>query len=274
MAVSIVAAMPIVHPRPAEPTRIRIELADGIATVTLVNPARKNAMDMAMCEELAQAFRWVSTEPEARVLVVTGEGEEFCSGFDLSDATGLEQHGLARMRSINETAIALAEVPQPVIARVDGVAAGAGWNLALTCDLIVASGRARFSQIFAKRGLSVDFGGSWVLTQKVGMHRAKELALLAPIIDVAEADRLGLVNKVVPVEELDAAVGAWAAQLAAGPPIALAQTKALLEAAPGTSLRAALDAEAMAQTVNFSTKDTREALMAFLEKRTPTYTGR
>ena len=274
MAVSIVAAMPIVHPRPSEPARIRIEVADGIATVTLVNPARKNAMDLTMCRELAEAFRWVSTDPDVRVLVITGEGDEFCSGFDLSDADGLDLHMLARMRTINETSIALAEVPQPTIARVDGIAAGAGCNMALTCDLVVASDRSRFSEIFTRRGLSIDFGGSWVLPQRIGMHKAKELALLAPIIDAAEADRIGLVNKVVPLAELDEAVGAWARQLAAGPPIAIAQTKALLDAAPGTSLRAALAAEAAAQAVNVATDDTREAITAFIQKREPRYTGR
>lgn len=265
--------MPIVHPRPVDPTRIRIEVAEAIATVTLVNPARKNAMDLVMCRELAEAFRWVSTAEDVRVLIVRGEGDEFCSGFDLSDSDGMEQHGLARMRSINDTCLALADIPQPVIARVDGVAAGAGCNLAIGCDLLVASDRSRFSQIFAKRGLSVDFGGSWLLPQRIGMHRAKELALLAPIIDAAEAERIGLVNKVVPAAEIDAAVGEWARQLADGPPIALAQTKALLEGAPGTSLRAALAAEAAAQTVNFSTSDTREAIVAFFQKRPPTYTG-
>src|SRR4051812_44110012 len=113
MPISIVAAMPIAHPQPSDPARIRIDLADGIATVTLVNPARKNAMDLRMCDELAQAFRWASTDPAVRVVVVTGDGEEFCSGFDLSDSDGLDQHGVARMRTINETSLALAAVPQP-----------------------------------------------------------------------------------------------------------------------------------------------------------------
>ena len=169
---------------------------------------------------------------------------------------------------------ALHAVDCPTIARVDGVAAGAGLNLALGCDLVIASDRSRFSEIFAKRGLSIDYGGSWFLPQRVGLHKAKELALLAPIISAAEAEAMGLVNKVVPVDELDAAVGEWATQLAAGPPIALAQTKKLLDRASSSTLSEALAAEAAAQVVNFGTSDTAEAIAAFIQKRTPKYTGR
>jgi 2-(1,2-epoxy-1,2-dihydrophenyl)acetyl-CoA isomerase len=217
----------------------------------------------------------VGGDPEVRVLVVTGDGAEFCSGADLSDGPGADEgHWLARMRYINQACLALSEVPQPSIARVDGVAAGAGCNLALGCDLVVASDRARFSEIFARRGLSIDFGGSWFLPRRIGLHKAKELTLLAPILDAAEAERIGLVNKVVPVAELDAAVEEWARQLAAGPPIALAQSKALLDRSSTSTLPEALAAEAAAQAVNFGTTDTMEAIVAFLHKREPRYTGR
>ena len=155
--------------------------------------------------------------------------------------------------------------PSPTIARVDGVAAGAGLNLALGCDLVVASDRARFSEIFARRGLSLDFGGSWLLPRRVGLHKAKELALLAADDRRrrGRAHRAGQQGRAA--GELDAAVAEWAPQLAAGPPIALAQTKALLN-----QLRRrhrwpqALAAEAAAQTVNFGTADTAEAIAAFL----------
>ena len=243
-----------------------------MATVILANPRRKNAIDGAMWGELATAFAWVAADPEVRVLVVTGDGDDFCSGADLGDAP--EVHWLAHLRYVNDACLALASVPQPSIARVDGVAVGAGLNLALACDLVVASDRARFSEIFARRGLSLDFGGSWFLPRRVGLHKAKELALLAPIIDAAEADRIGLVNKVVPVADLDAAVGEWARRLAAGPPVALAQTIALLDRSSTSSLPDALAAEAAAQSVNFATADTAEAIAAFLDKREPRYTGR
>lgn len=155
-----------------------------------------------------------------------------------------------------------------------GVAVGAGCNLALGCDLVVAGETARFSEIFAKRGLSVDFGGSWVLPRRVGLHRAKELAFFADIIDAAEAERIGLVNRVLPDGELDAFVQDWATRLAGGPPIALALTKRLLNNSMQVTMEEALDDEGMAQTVNFGTKDTPEAIMAFVEKRAPQFQGR
>lgn len=259
-------------PRPADTDTVRSELDGTIATIILSNPRRKNALTLEMWEGLTAQFRWIATTDEVRAVVLTGDGEEFCSGADLG--SGDDLHGLARMRLVNETMLALHAVPQPTLARVDGVAVGAGFSLALGCDLIIASERARFSQIFAKRGLSLDMGSSWLLPRRVGLHKAKELALLAPIIDAAEADRIGLVNRVVPVEELDEAVADWAGRLAAGPPIALAQTKALLDDAGTSTLAESLRAEAAAQTVNFATEDTMESILAFIEKRTPHYRGR
>jgi len=138
----------------------------------------------------------------------------------------------------------------------------------------VASENARFSEIFAKRGLSLDFGGSWLLPRLVGMHRAKELALLAEIIDADRAAEMGLVNRVLPDGELDAFVDDWAARLAGGPPIALAMSKRLLNNSMHVTLEEALDDEGLSQTVNFGTKDTIEAIKAFVEKRDPVFEGR
>jgi 2-(1,2-epoxy-1,2-dihydrophenyl)acetyl-CoA isomerase len=166
------------------------------------------------------------------------------------------------------------DLPQPTIARVDGVAAGVGLSLALGCDLVVASERARFSVIFARRGLSLDGGSSWILPRLIGLHRAKELALFADVVPAEEAMRLGIVNRVVPVAELDEVVGAWAERLAAGPPIALAMTKRMLNRAFEQSFEQALDDEARCQTVNFGTRDTVEAIGAFIEKRSPRFEGR
>lgn len=258
--------------RPPDTDGLRLGLDDGVATVTLINTKRKNAITTQMWGDLATAFRWIAGSDAVRSVVITGDGDEFCSGADLGE--GPEGHWLAYMRYVNDACLALHAVPQPTIARVDGIAAGAGLNLALGCDLLVASERARFSEIFSRRGLSIDFGGSWFLPRRVGLHKAKELALLAPIIDAAEAERIGLVNKVVPVAELDEAVSAWARQLADGPPIALAQTKALLDTSSTSTLAQSLAAEAAAQSVNFGTADTVEAIAAFLQKRTPTFQGR
>lgn len=259
-------------PRPADTEWVRCDLVEAIATVTMSNPSRKNAINTPMWAELTAQFRWIAMSEDVRVVVLTGDGDEFCSGADLADAG--DAHWLARMRYVNETALALHSVPQPVIARVDGVAVGAGLSLALGCDLVIASDRARFSEIFAKRALSLDLGSSWLLPRRIGLHKAKELSLLAPILDATEAERIGLINRVVPVDELDAAVAEWAEQLAAGPPIALAQTKVLLDNAGTSTLAESLTAEAAAQVVNFGTQDTRESIMAFIEKREPRYRGR
>jgi 2-(1,2-epoxy-1,2-dihydrophenyl)acetyl-CoA isomerase len=252
---------------------LSVERADGIVTVTMSRPQRKNAVNDVMWDELLATFRDVAGRSDDRVLVLTGADGDFCSGADMS-AAAANTHGLANMRHIGDVAVALHRMPQPTIAKVRGVAAGAGLNMALLCDLVVAGETARFSEIFARRGLTIDFGGSFVLPRRVGLHRAKELALFADIIDAAEAERIGLVNHVVPDAELDEFVGEWAARLAAGPPIALAQTKRLLDDGVNRTLEQALDAEGAAQTVNFATDDTSEAIRAFLDKRTPTFRGR
>jgi 2-(1,2-epoxy-1,2-dihydrophenyl)acetyl-CoA isomerase len=251
-----------------------VDRADGIVTITLNRPEKKNAANGQMWDELLAVFTEIGRSADDRVVVITGAGGAFCSGADVSGMGGREVHGLTSMRHISAIAQALYRLPQPTIAKVRGIAAGAGMNMALLCDLIVASDNARFSEIFARRGLTIDFGGSWVLPRRIGMHRAKELTLLTDIIDAAEADRIGLVNRVVPDGELDAFVGDWATRLAAGPPIALAQSKRLLNNAVGITLEQALDEEGAAQTINFSTKDTAEAVSAFMEKRDPTFQGR
>jgi 2-(1,2-epoxy-1,2-dihydrophenyl)acetyl-CoA isomerase len=252
-----------------------VDRCDGIVTVTLDRPQRKNAINGAMWDELLAVFREVADRDSDRVLVLTGAEGNFCSGADLAGEEGdRRSHQLAVMRHVGDVCLALYRLPQPTIAKVRGFAVGAGMNLALICDLVVADDTARFSEIFARRGLSIDFGGSWLLPRRIGMHRAKELALLADIIGADEAERIGLVNRVVRAEELDGVVSDWAGRLAAGPPIALAQTKRLLNNAVGMTLEQALDEEGAAQTVNASTADTREAMRAFLDKRDPTFTGR
>ncbi|MGH9214232.1 MAG: enoyl-CoA hydratase/isomerase family protein [Acidimicrobiales bacterium] len=184
------------------------------------------------------------------------------------------RHSLDQMRWIGDAALRLYRLAKPTIAKVNGVAAGAGCNLALGCDLVVASTEARFSQIFARRGLSLDFGGSWLLPRIVGLHKAKELALLADITPAEEALRIGLVNRVVPADQLDAVVDDWATRLAAGPPLALSMTKTMLDNSFAVSMDQALEDEARCQAVNLVTEDVAEAGLAFLEKRTPTFRGR
>lgn len=259
--------------------RLLVERADGIVTVTLNRPRRKNAVPSDMWDELAETFREIAVRRDDRVVIVTGAEGDFCSGADLSGDGNeppehLDQHQLSAMRRVGAACIALAEMPKPTIAKVSGVAVGAGLNMALACDLVVADRTARFAEIFAKRGLSIDFGGSWFLPRRIGLHRAKELALFADLIDADEADRIGLVNRVVDNDQLDSFVADWAARLAAGPPIALAQTKRLLNESFESTLQRSLENEGSAQTVNFGTADTAEAVRAFVEKRTPEFKGR
>jgi enoyl-CoA hydratase/carnithine racemase len=254
---------------------ILVERAGGLVTVTLNRPDRLNAITNDMWVELARIFHEVSHRLEDRVVVVTGAGTAFCSGADLSGGTGgSERSAIDHMRIVGEAAMALHRIPKPTIARVDGVAAGAGLNLALGCDLIAASDRSRFSQIFARRGLSIDFGGSWLLPRLIGLHKAKELVLLADILSAGEAAEAGLVNRVVAAEELDSLVSSWVERLVAGPPIALSLSKQLLNKSFETSMDQAVEAEAQAQAVNSSSADAREARAAFQEKRPPRFEGR
>ena len=261
---------------------ITVERLEGVVTITLRRPERKNAINGTMWDEFLAEIRAIAGSATDRAVVITGAGGEFCSGADVGDMapargagdTGPGQHSLAAMRHVGDICLALHRLPQPTVAKVRGVAVGAGANLALVCDLVVAGETARFSEIFARRGLSIDFGGSWILPRVVGMHRAKELALLADIIDAEQAEHMGLVNRVLPDAELDGFVADWAGRLAAGPPIALAMTKRLLNNSFNVTLEEALDDEGLSQTVNFSTKDTAEAVMAFMEKRTPDFRGR
>jgi enoyl-CoA hydratase/carnithine racemase len=252
-----------------------VDRADGVVTLTLNRPDTMNAITGEMWGELEDVFLEVQRRREDRVLVVTGAGAAFCAGADLVDA-GLPDHAggrLEHMRGVGRSAAALRGISKPTVAKVNGVAAGAGLNLAIGCDLVLASDAARFSEIFVQRGLSVDYGGSWLLPRLVGIHKAKELALLAEVVTAAEAERLGIVNRVVPAADLDAAVDEIVARLLRMAPIALSQTKHLLDQAFSVSFAEAVEAEAAAQVVNFGSSDVREAVRAFVQKRDPEFTG-
>jgi enoyl-CoA hydratase/carnithine racemase len=255
---------------------LQVERSGGVVTVTLNRPEKKNAVNGTMWDELEETFGVISRSSADRCVVLTGAGGAFCSGADLwaPPGEGERPHQLAAMRRVNDVIMALHNLPQPTIAKVGGVAAGVGVSMAIGCDLIVASEEARFSVIFAKRGLSLDGGSSWLLPRLVGMHRAKELALFADIHSAAEAAELGLVNRVVPASELDKQVDEWAARLAGGPPIALQMTKRMLNRSFEQTMEQALDDEARTQTINFSTSDTPEAIAAFMQKRDPEFKGR
>jgi 2-(1,2-epoxy-1,2-dihydrophenyl)acetyl-CoA isomerase len=254
---------------------LQIERQEGVVTITLDRPKVKNAMNRLMWEELLETFAEIAVEPTDRAVVITGAGGEFCSGADLSGGGPFagEQHMAFTMQWINQIPLALHRLPKPTIAKVRGVAAGAGANLALGCDLIVASDNARFTEIFAKRGLSVDFGGTWLLPRLIGLHRAKEIAFFGDIISAADADRLGLLNHVVEDDQLDGFVTDWAGRLASGPSVALAQTKRMLNESTHRPMAEALDAEGSSQLISVGSRDAKEAVKAFLAKREPVFAG-
>ncbi len=255
-----------------------VERAAGVVTVAMNRPERKNAANGTMWRELLAVLDDATTDRADRCLVLTGAGGAFCSGADLSDPADVAGRPgdppLVSMRALNDVALRLHRFPKPTIAKVGGVAAGAGMSMALGCDLVVASSSARFSQIFAKRGLSVDFGASWLLPRLIGLHRAKELAFFADILSADQAAEFGLVNRVVPDSELDGFVDDWARRLADGPTLALSMTKSLLNNSLAVSMDQALEDEARSQSANFGTRDTREALTAFAERRPPAFEGR
>jgi len=253
---------------------LMIERAGAVLTVTLNRPEKKNAATSAMWAELAAIFGSARNDDSVRVVVVTGAGGAFCAGADLGDPEMAEGHPIGYMRTVADAALALHRLPQPTIAKVDGVAVGAGCNLALGCDLVVAGEEARFSEIFSRRGLSVDFGGTWLLPRRIGLHRAKELAFFGDILSASEAAELGLVNRVVPSGELDTFVASWAERLAAGPPLALSATKAMLDDSMSMDFAQALEREGTTQIMNLEAADGREAIQAFLERRDAVFKGR
>jgi enoyl-CoA hydratase/carnithine racemase len=250
----------------------------GVVTITLNRPERKNALTKAMVHELCRLLQDVEGSDADRVLVFGGSGGDFCSGADLADpdapGTGDPAGALAWVRRLGDMAVALHRLSKPAIAKVDGVAVGAGLGLALGCDLVVASDRARLSLIFSQRALSLDNATSWLLPRLVGMARAKEIAFFGDMVDAERAVAWGLVNRVVPPAELDPFVEDWARRLASGPALALSTTKALLAGAWSVSLPQAVEHEAQCQAVNLAGADAEEAMAAFLEKRQPRYGAR
>jgi len=250
---------------------VKVTRAGGVVTVTMNRPERKNALTRAMIEELRSTFDAVAHNAGDRVLVLTGEGGDFCSGADLSDADGPEVGDLASsldwVRAVGDVALSLHRLSKPTIAKVDGVAVGAGLGLAVACDLVVASTRARLSMIFTRRALSPDCATSWLLPRLVGSAKAKELAFFGEVLDAKTAVRIGLVNRAVTTDELDAQVANWAETLAEGASLALSTTKALLDAAWSTPFAEAIEREAECQAANLAGPDVREAIAAFSEKR-------
>lgn len=253
------------------------EVEDHVATVTLNRPEKKNAMTWTMFNEIRDVFDRASGDDGVRCLVVTGAGGAFCSGADLTDPANLVDSTFAfkdRMRTIHAITTAVVHCTVPTIAKVTGIAAGAGCNLAFCCDLIVATHDAAFAELFVKRGLVVDFGGSWALSRLLPLNRAKELALLGDTLSAVEAARWGLVNRLCDAGEVDQVVKELTARLVSLPPRTVAMIKENLNRAAERSLSENLDAESLTQSLAFGSDDTSEALTAFVERREPRFQGR
>ena len=254
---------------------IDIEDRGPVRWLTINRPARMNALPPGGWDALRLGYQDF-TQSDQRVLVVTGAEGNFCAGADLTDDRGtpsvLDRY--AGMKAVGASALALQRIPKPTIAAVDGVAMGTGMNMALGCDIVVASDRARFAEIFVRRGLTLDYGGSWILPRLVGLQRAKELALSGRIVGAEEAVAIGLALEAVPPSGLRDRVDELAADLAEQSPIGQMFAKQNLNASFGLSLAESLDLEAQAQTVCLSSGDAQEGIAAFVEKRPPRFEGR
>jgi len=248
-----------------------------IRWLTIDRPDRKNAIPFDGFVALRDAFVDFERSPQ-RVLVLTGAGGAFCAGADLDPEARkdplsvVEQH--RRMKVIDEAATALHRITKPTIAAVDGYAVGAGMNLALGCDLVIAAEGAMFSEIFVKRGLTVDFGGTWLLPRIVGLQRAKELALSGRMVGAEEAVAIGLALEVVPTELLSDRAQELAESLLAGGPLGQMFSKQALDASFEMSFAEAVSWEGQSQSIAFGTDDSKEGIAAFLEKRDPHWKGR
>jgi 2-(1,2-epoxy-1,2-dihydrophenyl)acetyl-CoA isomerase len=257
----------------------------GVLWLTLDRPDAGNALTPDQRDRLVDLLAEASARVTTRVVVLTATGRHFCTGADLRASQGGATHpdgvpervvgDISRILATGAQRLvaAVLDCEKPVIAAVNGTAAGIGAHLALACDLVLAAEGARFIEVFVRRGLVPDGGGAWLLPRLVGVHRAKELMFLGDALDAADAERWGLVNRVVPPDRLAAEAAEWAARLAAGPTRALSATKALLNRSLDTDRSAAFREEALAQELNMTTHDANEGVAAFVERRDPDYRG-
>jgi 2-(1,2-epoxy-1,2-dihydrophenyl)acetyl-CoA isomerase len=252
--------------------------AEGVCTITLDRPDRLNAVNGVLADELPRAVHAAARDDAARVVVITGAGRGFCAGLDLGEPpalpTGTRAERLDDLAWVGRWVLALVGCEKPVIAAVNGAAAGAGFGLALAADLRLVSAAARLTAGYVRRGLSPDAGVSYFLPRLVGLSRAADIILTGRDVSAEEAERIGLASRVLPAEGFAEGVAEYARQLAAGPPLAHALTKRLLVQSTDTPLVAQLRDELTQIKTCFASKDVREAMAAFAEKRVARFEGR
>ena len=257
---------------------ILTRVQDRVATLTFNRPEKLNALSSELLSASIESLRSWSTDPKVGAIVVTGAGRAFCAGGDVSTMGKESEQSLEenvdRLRWWQEISWLLYSIPKVTIAAVNGFTMGAGLGVCLACDLRIASDQAKFGTAYAKVGFGGDFGTTWLLARYAGAPKAKELLFLGDIIDAAEAHRLGLVNRVVSPEQLDAETNALAAQIASGPLTSYRYMKANVNLATHTDFRTLLDREPETHLRCGQTEDHKEGVRAFLEKRAPKFTGR
>lgn len=261
------------------------EVDDGVAVMTLNRPEVKNAFDAQMQAEMDAVLTEVAKDANARVLIITGAGKAFCTGADIAYLMSIGEEHKLHVTTMEEmirgdgnvltTVLKIRNMAKPVIAAVNGTAAGGGLALALACDIRLASETARFNMIFTKRGVIPESGSTYTLPRLVGTARALELVFTADTVGAAEADRIGMVNKVVPADQLMAAAKELAKKIAQNSPVALGFAKAAIyRGIVETDIAAQMDYEAYVENVLFSTEDFKEGINSFLEGRSPQFKGK
>jgi 2-(1,2-epoxy-1,2-dihydrophenyl)acetyl-CoA isomerase len=260
---------------PAETDRpLLSDLRDGVLTLTLNRPEVRNALDDATKHKLVEELAAAQTDDGVRAIVLRGADRTFCSGGDIRRmGTRTAVGGALRLLGGRRLIDGLVEIPKPVIAAVEGHAAGAGFSMALACDLIVAAESADFRLAFISRGLAPDTAATWFLTRQIGERRTKDLAFTGRPVSAAEAFTLGIAQEVWPDDEFDARLRGYAAQVAAGPTSALGITKRIVQRAADSDRATVWDLESLGAAVAATTDDHREAVTAWREKRTPTFDG-
>ena len=258
---------------------ILYDKAEGVATITLNRPEKMNAFGGLMRQEIVETLETAASDDQVRAVVVTGAGKAFCTGGDVNEFVDGSVQALAKQVSSQRHAMCQAvliinQMEKPVIASVNGVAAGGGCNLALSCDIRLASDRARFGQVFTRRGVHPDWGGIYFLPRLVGYAKAAELIFSGEVIDADEALRLGMVNRVVPHEELADKTRELARRIAGNAPLPIAFAKRGLQNFQKWDLAQALDYESYVLELLMKSEDLVEGFTAFLEKRTPVFKGR